>query len=327
MDLPWLPASIKRKYHLRPLQSLVSVVKINEQPEYIDPSILFTRLTAVALREENVEQYFRYEMSPYPPSLFKDALMRKANKPALRKALMSEEEAISNERIPTGSSYVIDGGALVHRVRWLNEATFQEIAKMYVSYVRRHYGTASIVFDGYEDLSTKSNEHLRRIKSKCEDIIVNEINTLATTHQERFLSNEYNKRQLITLISQHLLSDGQQVKNCSGDADTSIVETAITLATNAEDTVVVIADDTDVAVMLMYHWKDSIQDIIFYSERLQKGWSIKSTQLSIVALKEHLLFIHTWSGCDTVSAPFGKGKVSFLILWRDVMKLRKFQFS
>ena len=47
-------------------------------------------------------------MSPYPPSLFKDVLMRKPDKPALRKALIKEEEVIGNEKIPTNSSYVID---------------------------------------------------------------------------------------------------------------------------------------------------------------------------------------------------------------------------
>ena len=30
--------------------------------------------------------------------------------------------------------------------------------------------------------------------------------------------------------------------------------------------------------------------------------------------KEHVLFVHAWSVCDTVSATFGKGKASFLKL-------------
>ena len=34
-------------------------------------------------------------------------------------------------------------------------------------------------------------------------------------------------------------------------------------------------------------------------------------------LEEQLLYIHAMSGCDTTSAPFGKGKSSFL---RSVMK-------
>ena len=40
---------------------------------------------------------------------------------------------------------------------------FEKVAEAYVSYVRRHYGRAKIVFDGYEDpMSIKANEHFRR---------------------------------------------------------------------------------------------------------------------------------------------------------------------
>ena len=57
------------------------------------------------------------------------------------------------------------------------------------------------------------------------------------------------------------------------------------------------ADDTDIAVMLLYHWKEELGDIIFFQERQQKGSSIKQ------AAERH---------CDTVSASCGKGKPSFL---------------
>ena len=32
-----------------------------------------------------------------------------------------------------------DGGALIHRVKWLKGATYKVIAKSYVSYVYQHY--------------------------------------------------------------------------------------------------------------------------------------------------------------------------------------------
>ena len=28
--------------------------------------------------------------------------------------------------------------------------------------------------------------------------------------------------------------------------------------------------------------------------------------------REHILFVHTFYGCDTTSAPFGRGRISFL---------------
>ncbi|CAL4124090.1 unnamed protein product, partial [Meganyctiphanes norvegica] len=41
------------------------------------------------------------------------------------------------------------------------------------------------------------------------------------------------------------------------------------------------------------------------------------------SVKDYLLFIHAWSGCDTVSAAFGKGKVSFLNLVKHSEELQE----
>ena len=71
------------------------------------------------------------------------------------------------------------------------------------------------------------------------------------------------------------------------------------------------ADDTDVEVMLLYHYQNQILDIYFLQERGKKYWSIKEA-LKEVTCKEHLLFIHAWSGCDTTSSTFGKVKVTFM---------------
>ena len=57
-----------------------------------------------------------------------------------------------------------------------------------------------------------------------------------------------------------------------------------------------------------------MMDIIFYQHRLQKGWSVESLSPQFIDVKEHLLLIHAMTGCDTTSAPFGKGKKSFLNL-------------
>ena len=44
---------------------------------------------------------------------------------------------------------VLDGGALLHRVKW-GKMSYQQIAEQYVSYVREKYGQSCVVFDGYE---------------------------------------------------------------------------------------------------------------------------------------------------------------------------------
>ena len=99
---------------------------------------------------------------------------------------------------------------------------------------------------------------------------------------------------------------------CTGDADTKIVATALEVAKQQEVTVV--ADDTDVAVMLLYHWTEDLCDIKFYTERGKKCWSIKESQKPLANVKECILFIHAWFGCDSTSSIFGKVKPSCFIL-------------
>ena len=109
--------------------------------------------------------------------------------------------------------------------------------------------------------------------------------------QEKFLSNENNKTSFITLISKYLEEDDQTVIKCDGDADTSIVSAAIRLASPKTDNpVIVVADDTDIAIKLLYHWNVLMSDILFNSKKSQTAWSIKSACFNLEN-KEHLLFV------------------------------------
>ena len=72
--------------------------------------------------------------------------------------------------------------------------------------------------------------------------------------------------------------------------------------------VTVVADETDIAVMLFHHWQSNISDVYFFQERWNKAWSIKDASSKSENIKQHLLFVHVWSGCDTVSSAFGKGE-------------------
>ena len=128
--------------------------------EYINSIALFTRLAAVVKREENEESYFYYEMTNESMSLFKNMMMHKPDKPSLRKALVTNEESnkVDLTLRQNNHSYVMNGGALLHRVYWIKGSNFKKIAKIYVQYIRKHYGKCYIVFDGYESASTKSVE-------------------------------------------------------------------------------------------------------------------------------------------------------------------------
>ena len=303
-----LEASIKKSEQVKSLNHLYPRIQVDKEKVQINPTLLFSRLIAIVQREEDMIPYFDYELTAIPTSLFKDHAMRKTTKAQLAKALMSNVQPSQRN---TQIHHVLDGGALIHRVKWPKGATYSEIAKTYVSYVHQHYGHSCIIFDGYKQgPSIKDHEHQRRLKKTCADIQLGEF-MQAHHNQQIFLSNENNKNQFILLLSKHLEADGNIA---DGDADTMIVTCVLQYA-GQESEVNVVADDTDVLVLLMYHWKHNMADVYFLSEVKKNMMVWKIHDLVIKAgeiITSHLLFLHAWSGCDTTSATFGHGITSLL---------------
>ena len=97
-----------------------------------------------------------------PTSLFKDSFMRKPNKSDLAKVITHDVEHLTS--LPTGKK-VVDGGALLHQVKWCKTSTYAEVLIQYGNYLEHRYGICTIVFDGYDTgPSIKDHEHLRRKK-------------------------------------------------------------------------------------------------------------------------------------------------------------------
>ena len=117
-----------------------------------------------------------------------------------------------------------------------------------------------------------------------------------------------------------------KVINCSGKADSTIVATSLEFASQRTGPVNVIADDTDNAIMLMHHWKTDIHDdVYFVQERFNKAskQSVQSANQSIEDIKNDLLFLHAWSGCDTTSSIFVKGKGNLVTILRQSPSLKE----
>ncbi len=102
-----------------------STVKIKGEHVNIDPHLLFQRQLTV--RERCVMSHhtslFQYELCTYPAALFESSsLSLQLNKAVLADYLwksMKEEQ-----RNPSGDvQYVLDGGALLHRVPWPRGST------------------------------------------------------------------------------------------------------------------------------------------------------------------------------------------------------------
>lgn len=314
---------VKRNDKVKSLNSLFDKSSSTEE-KIADPKIMFTRMIAIAEREDDLESFFEYEMTTEPMALFKDGMLRKPDKPALRKIIMPEECSITKDKIPERSGIVLDGGALLHRVRWAKGTRFKAIAQAYLQYICKHYDLSSVVvFDGYEDESIKSHEHQRRnmVPQSC-DVKVNPENQMPFT-QERFLSNIANKASFIHFLSDYLLGSGIRVVNCRGDADATIVQTALEIARDSVQPVLVVADDTDIAVMLVHHWEEAHSDVYFFQERWNRAWSVRESTKRNEDIKDHLLFLHAFSGCDTTSAIYSKGKANLISTFKKTDALRR----
>lgn len=158
------------------------------------------------------------------------------------------------------SSTVIDGGALIHRIRWMKGWKFERIFNVYAQYISKNYKNPTIFFDGYEK-STKDQEHIRRNSIPQSSFVNIQENNEVPYTQERYFSLKENKIEFIKLLTGHLIGKGIDVINCSGDADCKIVEVALNCSKNENGTTLVISDDTDVAIMLLYHWNETMRDI------------------------------------------------------------------
>ena len=318
-DVKYWSVKMKRSDKITTLLNLKKGIKIDQKIVHVDPLTLFSRLIVVLDRSDDKEKAFHHELTPTPTSLFKDGFMRKSNKSALAKALTDHLPEVEK---PVVTKHVLDGGALLHRVKWFPNAPYGRIVEQYQTYINTKYGfPCTVIFDGYEDSqSIKDHEHERRQTSTiCANINI----TLAMeSHPNKaaFLANEKNKQQFIKMLSNHLRAAGHIVEVSTGDADTDIAATALALARS--DHVTVVADDTDVLILLLYHWTSDMVDIHFRSEakKIKGTMDVKLVDIRSVVSKqnqsilENLLAIHAWSGCDTTSATYGHGKTKILKL-------------
>ena len=114
-------------------------MKIKDEVVSVDPLLLFQRLVTAGTRCDGLPTIFRYELCSYPPALFESPdLMRSGNKATLADNLWST--AIEESpKPPDQVQYVLDGGALLHRIPWKKGTSWDEIMSMYTKYVIHNY--------------------------------------------------------------------------------------------------------------------------------------------------------------------------------------------
>lgn len=218
----------------------------------------------------------------------------------------------------------MDGGFLLHRVIWQKEACVATICDGYITYINRHYPGMSltVVFDGYTNSAncTKSQEQRRRYKLRRSADINLSWNTSVPVKQEDFLSNPTNKSQLISLLRLKLQENGIRTLQATNDADVLIVKTAV--EQSSYSSVAVVGEDVDLAVLLIAFTPPTQDIMLLKPGRGKTKTMVLSTQEMQRQGFEHILFLHSFTGCDTTSATFRRSKVGFskLYLKSEIIK-------
>lgn len=309
---------LKKCDQIKTLSQLSTLVLPSNKGLDIDQSVLFHRLLIILARCDDTASYFGYELTAVPAALFKDNFMRQPVKGQLKNELLKDVNTAPLIKANTVPAHVVDGGFLLHKVKWLQDVTYADIIQQYVNFLKKRYGTpgnVTVVFDGYSPHPTiKDHEHLRRsCKCKCAPDVVFDVNKLAFKDQAGFLTNPVNKQHFVAALMSCLQNVGYSVLQAADDADTVIASTALDMAETKAVTIT--ANDTDILVLLVHHFKPQLKDVYIQSEVMKNRISdITTVSVHDVCDKvgptkgRILPAIHAISGCDSTSALFGIGK-------------------
>ena len=323
---------MKKADRVKTLADITTVAAPHQKQVNLENGLLFSRLLIILSRESEIEPYFHYELTAVPSALFKNGFLRKADKAQLQQELIKAVDPLN--RAVENSQFVVDGGCLLHKVKWQRGVTYAFIGQQYVDYLMKHYGSCcSVIFDGYSSPSIKDHEHHRRSGKCAPDVVIEEERT-AYFDQSTFLANEHNKKCFIDFLTSSLQKAGHTVQQAHDDADTLIVQTALEYA-KLRQPVIVVANDTDILVLLVYHVhaeRENVGDVFMQSEvssrKLQPKKMLIAIRDVVKALgsdvAESLLVVHAISGCDATSSLFGHGKKSLFRKLTTTPNLRQF---
>ena len=169
------------------------------------------------------------------------------------------------------TKYVIDGGFMLHSiVNWKQKKSFDQIATVATLTLVHKYPKCTVVF-GYPEAQTKDPTHTHRLEKigPCSEVGVT-LKSLLTVSKDKFLGKKKSKQQFIWLLSKKLEESRVPVHHAHDDADFLVASTAI--IESQRNTVVLVANDTDVILLLCHYFCDELSDI--YVNITEEVWNI-----------------------------------------------------
>ena len=318
---------------------------------------LFARMILIAeSRKLSMKNVLAHPLGPVPWSLAtSDGSLRKTTKSSLAKEL---QKLISPaETIPYPSACIIDGMSIVQKIKG-DHKTFSDIANSIFCCILnegRESDRIDIVFDTYRSESIKTAERNYRGFDAGGVLFKNIAPGHKVKQWRRFLSVSENKTNLIKFlvnewrqtkyqekmsakimyvtceeICYKLTPPGigqvQELQSSHEEADTRIFLHANHASKSGYKAIVVISEDTDVLVLSLFATY-KIQTPI-YQKCGSRSRSVY-TDVSKVASSlgkdvcNALIGLHAFTGCDTVSAFAGRGKIAALKIIKTESKFQE----
>ena len=318
-------ADLPGAFHSPIKKKVVTMVTMKKRVKVGDVGIynmeqLYGRLLVISQsRDIQLSDVFKYELAPVPSSIFDEyGDMRKGSKAVLVHKLA----VFATSPLGPVDAELVDGNEAIYHTLWPRNSTLKKFADNFVSSFERPH-TTYIIFDRYDKHSIKSHERQRRAKgSKSHEYVLNS-NTILPA-KDVIMKSDVNKTALIQYLcdasrpNPQLQLIGDDCEYHHEEADVKIISYLLKLSPQRKH-IQVLADDTDIFVLLVFFfWVYKPAAQVSMRKYDGKVIDINATALKLGDKCFDLLAVHALSGCDTVSYPFGKGKVSALNLLLDL---------
>ena len=311
-----------------------------------DGKVFFARLlVAGQKRNLDLQEVFQYSLSSvsFPLSNI-DGTMAKTDKSALMRVLEEKCTDVQVTKIPQGA-IMLHAMAHLQLLRDIPD-TFGKLSDLVLTQIVNMASTngcsrLDFVGDTYPKVSIKGMERERRAGGGSEVITIYGPEQKTPRQFKKFLSAGINKEALLGFLFQswscarfttditiyvahgkfcHKLSWTEQgccqVEKCPTlhsdheEADTRLILHAVH-ASSEHSSVTIKSPDTDVAILALSHGENIASDLYFWTGTGRRRRVINLTEMRNQLGKElcySLVGLHTFTGCDSTSAFYGKGK-------------------
>jgi hypothetical protein len=305
---------------------------------------LFSRLyVACQSRDGDLEEFFKHENHPYPPSLSNHGALRLGSKSDLLACIGCETSCTAELSNPEADVVVCDGAVVVQMLQPGCARTFDEYKAViffpYLQQLLRAVKRLDVVFDTYVTDSLKLTCRDKRgsgIRTRVSE------NTKMPKNWQQFLRVVDNKVELFHFLTQNLTLlacektliltyddnvvqyginvDIQDITPCNHEeADTRLILHCLHASKCGLKRIIIRTVDTDVVVLAVSFFDSLGVDKLWVHFGVGKNSRFIAVHELVAVLgpqKSSVLpLFHALTGCDTVSCFAGKGKKSAWNAW------------